>query len=200
MLELSVSSPIENSIYDRKNYRVPPTDRTWEKSTARRWLNGEFLQYAFNDEERKAILSTIVGDSWESDRKMPTQDKVFLLSELEAMRGFETDQERMCSPTRIQLIMRFEHDWLAQEPKMYLSCVCPDDSVSIQKLNGKTTCPWWLRSKHLFFERISCDGRHGASRYSDYSEEPVGIRPAVWVNLDSEVFKSDRQANGKEGC
>ena len=59
-------------------------DTNWSKSSLRQWLNSEFLQRAFNDEERECILETENDNDRNSyygtDCGPATLDKVFILS------------------------------------------------------------------------------------------------------------------------
>lgn len=57
---------------------------TWETSDVRAWLNGEFLENGFSDEERERILLTDVvnndNETYGTDGGNDTQDYVYLLS------------------------------------------------------------------------------------------------------------------------
>lgn len=61
---------------------------TWENSSLRQWLNSEYLNTAFTEEERKGILlSSIVNENnpiYETDGGKDTEDYIFLLSISEA--------------------------------------------------------------------------------------------------------------------
>lgn len=69
------------------------TNVTWETSSIRKWLNGEFLEQTFTEEEQEQILTVnvenkdnaIYGTSAGND----TEDKVFLLSADEVEQYFE---------------------------------------------------------------------------------------------------------------
>ena len=49
---------ISDRIVDRRVYNRRWCSITWEKSDIRAWLNGEYLDSAFSEEERAAILET----------------------------------------------------------------------------------------------------------------------------------------------
>ncbi len=66
---------------------------TWENCSLRKWLNGTFLGDAFSQEEQGQILSTKVLDEGKQ-----TTDKVFLLSEDEAV-DYLTSNERRADAT-----------------------------------------------------------------------------------------------------
>ena len=58
----------------------------WEDSEIRGWLNGEFYEGSFNDDEKGIIASSDPG-------------KVFFLSKKEAEEYFSSDEDRKCAPT-----------------------------------------------------------------------------------------------------
>lgn len=52
---------------DGQKYHSSYTDRSWAKSSLRLWLNEDFFNEAFNEEEQKRILSvTITNDDNET--------------------------------------------------------------------------------------------------------------------------------------
>ena len=79
---------------DNVKYNEEDEDTTWETSSIRQWLNGTFINIAFNPLEQSKILATTVitadnvGESF--DKKYHTKggndttDKIFLLSLEEA--------------------------------------------------------------------------------------------------------------------
>ena len=66
--------------------RFDDNSNEWEDSEIRGWLNGEFYNSSFNDDEKGIIASSDPG-------------KVFLLSEDEAEGYFSSDEDRKCAPT-----------------------------------------------------------------------------------------------------
>ena len=91
---------------DAKPYNAEEADVTWETCSLRAWLDGEFFDAAFTDDEKWAILLTNVdnggsqGNSqWSTDGGNNTQDRIFLLSYAEAWKYFADDKARMCAPT-----------------------------------------------------------------------------------------------------
>lgn len=89
--------PLECFPYDSTNKR-----RTWEKSTLCSWLNHDFLETAFNEEEKALICNTDVSDELSVPHSPEYQsdgntNKVFLLSGTEASKYFGNAQERQCA-------------------------------------------------------------------------------------------------------
>ena len=72
---------------------------TWESSEIRAWLIGEFYDDTFGNAEKALILETINKNPANSQTGVAgcddTTDRVFLLSEKEALEYFETDDERI---------------------------------------------------------------------------------------------------------
>ena len=75
---------------DCKRFNEPTTDlsKPWIYSDLRKWLNNDFLNTAFSDNEKVKISVTKYG------RNNVLQDKVFLLDVAEAERYFSTDSAR----------------------------------------------------------------------------------------------------------
>lgn len=76
---------------------------TWENSTIRKWLNSTFLRDAFSWSERKRIITThVLADKnpyYDTPQGDITDDKVFLLSVVEADKLFGSDADRKTLPT-----------------------------------------------------------------------------------------------------
>lgn len=67
----------------------------WPECTLRAWLNDEFYNAAFNEEEQALIILKTI----ENYKEVDTQDKVFLLDNNEAKRLFANHADRQTSPT-----------------------------------------------------------------------------------------------------
>lgn len=88
---------------DCQPYNVNFEKTCWENCTLRKWLNNEFYNAAFNEEEKsQLVLSNVLPDKnpeFDSNQGENTHDNVFLLSVLESQRYFKTDKDRICWPT-----------------------------------------------------------------------------------------------------
>lgn len=94
---------------DNYNYEL----KSWEDSALRSYLNYNFLNGAFSEEEKAKILDTVVVpdkdthedrfadalDLHDRVKENETVDKVFVLSVSEAMNYFSTDESRKSDPT-----------------------------------------------------------------------------------------------------
>lgn len=73
-----------------EHYNLKGKAAGWEDCAIREWLNGEFLEAAFDSEEQEKIIPvTLKNDSGKS-----TTDRVFLLSAEEAEKYFVSDEKR----------------------------------------------------------------------------------------------------------
>ena len=138
---------------------------TWEKCSLREWLNNDFFNTAFSDDE-KAVIPTVTvsadkNPTYNTDPGNATQDQVFLLSIVEAKKYFSSDSARQCSPT----------DY-AVANGAYKS----NDNI----------CWWWLRSS-------GCNQDYAAFVYSNGNIFEDGyyilnshraVRPAMWISID----------------
>ncbi len=168
---------------DTKAYNEEAADTTWEQSTIRNWLNSSFMDTAFTNEEQAAIIKTKVDNSQaegysrlNTSSGNNTEDQVFLLSYKEAFEDyFTSDEERICTPTTYA-------DWAGS---------------AYTGFGGG--CRWWLRSPGEEQNAALCvedDGsliNRAAGTGSMYSRDSVShecicIRPALWVNLESDIF------------
>jgi hypothetical protein len=96
---------------------------TWETSTIRTWLNGEFANVAFSDDEKAQIALSDVINSDVANGGNDTQDKVFLLSYAEARNeayGFAVenidDPARHSTNTGYVQSMTSAGDWWLRSP------------------------------------------------------------------------------------
>lgn len=139
----------------------------WETSRIRGWLNDQFLNAAFTDEEQEFIIITDVDNGknqgyihYEGDGGSDTQDQIFLLSYCEAWRYFYQNNDRACKPTKV-----------AVKRGAYESTISGN-------------CPWWLRSPGYttdYVAGVDVDGNRGGNvKYG-----AMAVRPAMWVDYNA---------------
>ncbi|HJI69622.1 MAG TPA: DUF6273 domain-containing protein [Oscillospiraceae bacterium] len=162
---------ISDKALDCQEYNPSWSDVTWETCSLRKWLNNDFINDAFSDDE-KAMIPTVTvsadnNPEYDTDPGNATKDKVFLLSIVEAEKYFTSDEARKCVPTEYAI-----------SNGAYTS-----DSYT---KGGKATCWWWLRSPGV-------SQRNAASVGSDGSVDRIGlsvrsdddsVRPALWISID----------------
>lgn len=167
---------------DTKPYNTELVNLTWEKCSLRSWLNEDFLNAAFTAEEQKAILTTDVDNSesqgyskWRTNGGNDTQDKIFLLSCAEANKYLNvTYSDRSNTKSRTS-------------PTAYADAQGAITSY-FKTAEGADTVNWWLRSPAEYQNRamhVYCDGSFGWDYVNDRS---VCVRPAFWLDLESDIF------------
>ena len=141
-------------------------DVTWESSSLRASLNGEFLDSAFTDKEQNKILTTTVtadpNPVHGTDPGNATEDKIFLLSPDEVSTYLPKESDRICTPT----------DFAA------------DSGVWKNPASG--ACIWWLRTPGIYSDNAVCIGSDGTVNADgdDVITSDNGVRPAMWVDLN----------------
>lgn len=159
---------------DCQPYYKPYMDVTWETCTLRTWLNNDFLNTAFLDEEQLKLQSTIVSadinPKYSTDPGNNTKDVVFLLSISEAEEYFAGDEGRMCFPTKFAAA----------------------NGAYVDDENG--ACHWWLRSpggRQSVAAYVCDDGViECCGRVRDLIGQlvlgtDIAVRPAMWIDLEA---------------
>ena len=164
---------------DQGDYNDVRVEVTWETCTLRKWLNGDFLNNAFNAEEINSILITSVDNSasqgyskWSISGGNNTEDKVFLLSYAEANRylGLTRDD---CSNIKARVA-----------PTEHAILNGAGISDRYQTAEGLPAGWWWLRSPGSI-ELYVADVYNDGSLYDDNVLSGSGtVRPALWVDLN----------------
>ena len=157
---------------DAQPYNKKYGDTTWENCTLRKWLNDDFLNDAFTDNEKAAIEITAVDNSsaqgyWEYDTTggNNTQDKIFLLSYKEAFRDYFTnDTLHVCAATT------------------YV------ESMGEMMTDSSGNCYWMLRSPGESQNQVLYVGADGGYHLQTVETSWNCIRPALWINLESDIF------------
>ncbi len=154
---------------DAKPYETQARDITWELCTLRIWLNCEFLNVAFSTAEQDAILMTTVDNNkasghggYSTTGGNNTQDKVFLLSYEEAWKYFRTDEALQCTPTNYAA------------------------AQGAYQNSENRNCNWWLRS--LSSGSLRYVDNNGLQVASNVVHGSKTVRPALWVDLESDYF------------
>ncbi len=170
---------------DAQPYNTKDTDITWEKCTLRTWLNGTFLNKAFTNEEQKGIVLTNVDNSksqgyssWSTNGGNNTQDKVFLLSYAEANKYFGVTRD---DDNNIKSRV---------EPTAYAIAQGAWTSSSNKTSSGKAAGWWWLRSPGYGQDCAAHVYADGSLNYRYVYYGSGCVRPALWVNLESDIFQS----------
>ena len=144
-------------------YSVVRENVTWETCSLREWLNGTFLNKAFDAAERRGILETKVANPDNSehgtDGGRATTDRIFLLSAGEAEKYFPEQRDRRCAATKYaykQGVRRGSND----------------------------RCWWWLRTPGSDGQSAAYVLEDGKVNYSGYlvDANTRAVRPAMWID------------------
>ena len=162
---------ISDKALDCKPYNQSRDYVTWETCSLRKWLNNDFINSAFSDDE-KAMIPTVTvsadkNPEYDTDPGNATQDQVFILSIVEARKYFASSEARMCVPTAYAIFNG-----------LYTS--------SRYSKDGEGTCLWWLRSpgyNQISAARVNNDGSVDEYSY-DVDCDDYAVRPAMWISID----------------
>ena len=87
-----------------KPYNDESKNITWAECSLRKWLNDDFYQNAFNNEQRILIAKTNVmaerNPEYDTNPGEDAADHMFLLNIQEVRRFFKNEKERLCKPTK----------------------------------------------------------------------------------------------------
>ncbi len=170
---------------DRMPDSIPFHDKDeevcWSSSSLRKWLNGEFTERAFAQEEKEAILTTEVenlpNQSYGTSSGGNTEDKVFILSNAEV---FESDKAG-----RYGFEASRDHD----DPARRFT------STAYAKFMGAWWSPvdvyagnsfWFMRNSGYTAESVTyiCDFGFVYSRGTLVTCSDAAVLPAMWIDLD----------------
>jgi len=170
VLDPSTGLCVSKYILDAKRFDDDSND--YPNSEIRAWLygsdgSGAFYANAFSKAEKAALKSTdVVTYNYGSDTNVisTVQDKVFLLSYQE-INIYVADSNALCLPT--------------------------DYAVGNGAIVSEGFGCWWQRSEHSESKQVYIvffDGNN--TIYASVTNEPIGVRPAVYLDFDSELFKT----------
>ena len=170
---------------DAKQFNSVQTKNiTWEKCTLRSWLNNDFLNTAFSEKEQAEILITEVDNSasqgysrWITVDRNNTKDQVFLLSCSEANKYLE--------------VTYFNHNNTKSRvtPTAYAEMQGAFADTSNRTVDNCAAGWWWLRSPGNHWGYASGVTHDGSLRsYMYVNDSSAVVRPALWINLDSDIF------------
>ena len=139
---------------------------TWETCALRKWLNYDFVDAAFTDYERAAILTVTISaeknPNYNTNPGNATKDQVFLLSIAEANELFDSDSARQCVATEYAV-------------------------ANGARENDETgNCQWWLRSPGSESHFTVCIYHNGnIGYYGTPAFHKESVRPALWIDLSA---------------
>ena len=185
---------------DAKQYFNANTYGTWETSFLREWLNNDFYNNAFSENEKKQIPSTILENKdnsyWAMSGGNNTTDKVFCLSveEIEMYFGDYSlyypqrhhgfNQKLICAPTQYAI----------NNGASYVDITLEEYNDDLKSYGytsdvvGTRGCWWWLRTPGHYSSgscTVGSYGHAGEDCYSLIAGDICAVRPAIYINLSS---------------
>lgn len=156
---------IADAVLTKKPYNEKRKSVTWENSTLRTWLNKNFMNLAFSEEEQTAINQTEMKNR--DNLKLGTKggnktfDKIFLLS-----------QSQVYGTTT------------AEEYGFVKDSTCKDEARKGKNITGEKIS-WWLRSPGKAGDYAACVSYDGWIHHDgcNVSCQNDGIRPVLHLNL-----------------
>ena len=162
-------------ILSAKYYNESGDNCTWEDSSLREYLNSDFYEYSFREEEKEYIKTTVnqnydnVYNEYEMSGGNDTEDKVFCLSIEDIKRVLKTD----------------EVDYL--ELKILSAKTLKDyDSSENEVLVFDDYSFYWLRTPGHYQNTASVIDPDGSINYYGYpvDSKGFGVRPVIWVKYN----------------
>ena len=159
---------IDNSV--KENYK----NITWESCSLRKWLNEEFINSSFSNDEISCILDTFLEDT-------KTIDKIFCLSEGEYYRYFDNGGY-------------YEKDRNIGNSHIYYNgaTIRNKNALELDKyklIGADETYNYWLRDKDISTKKYGV--LFGTTKVINYFGDVIssanydiycGVRPAMWVS------------------
>lgn len=175
-------------------YNDASVDTTWAKSDIRRWLNGDFYEKSFGEQEKALIKTTEIdaysglygdsapeGFSYDEDGVIYDDDGgTDYLSYTTEESGSVTDRLFLLNLAELNLHMKTETE------KRCLAQPDPKAAKTAGESAPAEYTSWWLRTQTGEGLPACYIDETGATQYDYYGEDPaLGVRPAVWVDLGS---------------
>ena len=169
---------LSSRVLDNRSFHNRKEPATWATCDLRQWLNGEFLELAFDPDQRERIVESEIADAGNSEYgtsgPAPTSDRIFCLSEAEVLRYCPTAAKRRAKAT----------DYACSQGAW-------------QDNRGESD--WWLRtpgSNH----RSAIDVMEGCCFTAgwDIDTNRCGVRPALWLSIEDEKGNDCNDEEGDE--
>ena len=169
-------------VLDCVQFNTTKTEVSWESCSLRSWMNDDFYNAAFDDDEKASINTVII-------KRNNTSDRIFALDVFE-----ERDYFGYYDPWYSQSSFRGGLSPIAPptkyaESKGVYTCDITDD-VNINDdywLSGETySAHWWLRSLQSPSSSSDVMACNFTSDYGDcwqyVNREDIGVRPALYIS------------------
>lgn len=199
---------------DQEDTLNRPKGVTWENCSLRKWMNNDFFNSAFSDEEKAMIPEVTLVNGGNEYYGVPaqndTQDKVFCLSVDEAMQYFGEStyttedgayghyQSAICVPTQYAINNNVEKYAMDEytygtvfEGDVKYSSFLTKDIIDLEHSQ------WWLRTQGMSDDvldgscacRVGFLGGIGFSVCNEVGFPGFAVRPAIYIDVSSQEGK-----------
>ncbi|MGN0325723.1 MAG: DUF6273 domain-containing protein [Lachnospiraceae bacterium] len=201
-------------LLDCQPYHEMYEEITWENCTLRSWLNSEFYNTAFSEEEQAVIANTNVvnedNPQFDTEGGNDTVDKVWLLSLGDIDRYFGIDRNGNMNGWYEYVVYCYGQDnRICAKPTEYANAIgvkaySEEDAQSEMNESGCDLSYavgsgyWWLRSPGYFSGNAACVFDNGyVSSYREFGSDGyyvndfTGVRPAIKVIITDKGGSND---------
>ncbi len=183
---------VSRYVLDRVHYHNWPSDATWEKCLLRSWINENFYNTAFDDEEKESINTVTIANEDNPWQGTPggndTSDNIFVLSISEIMKYYPDSPKEGMGYCESLMIPATPY---AESRGVSTYTVKENDLKDLPEYFadkvGESGACWWLRSPGLStYSACSVSGfGYLEVRIEDTSkDEDYGVRPALYINAN----------------
>jgi len=148
---------------DYKDYYFEKASETWLGSGMQKWLNTDFKENALSLEEKSYIVPTCLKKRDYTEYE--NTDDIFLLSVFDVDRYFIVEEAKIAYATNY-----------ASSKYPYVES--PEGEISIG-------APWYTRTEGNGSDLLTFVSGSGACYGGALASELCGVRPAMWVTIDS---------------
>lgn len=156
---------LSKDIQERR--RFDDNDNVWETSEMQTYLNGAWLNGKTNISAHVHPVTLTTRNEWNVDTFETSEDqKVFLLSEADLF-GTQNGQTAV-----------------AKDYTLGKVGVIVPENMRVAQDNGQNWL-WWLRSPRYSTRHVAYVDFNGNANLDSFGTTPIGVRPALWINLGS---------------
>ena len=180
---------LSDIILSKQSFNTAHSMIAWDESDIRQYLNGEFYNDTFSEDEKTRIVETLVENDW--NPWFPESNPTFTWYSMPKGQAV-TDRIFLLS---IDEVVQYFGDSGDLEKWVGGVTILNDDFNEGRVAQTKDGSPawWWLRSPGLHyaacgtsFNNAACVAAHGgiAIEGNMVNSEYGGVRPALWITLE----------------
>ena len=157
------------SILDHQLYNEKEQDVTWAECTLRTWLNEDFFQAAFTENERLLV---------------PAVKAVNHMNNASGAKGGRDTEDHVCLISYNEILVFTYYNSFAQS-YAFTTKYAAAQGVKVHETYG--TGSWWLRTPGVSQSCAAyCDMTGSPMHSCTVSNAGLGVRPMIWVLLDKD--------------